>query len=308
MISQFLNKQGEAAIYIAKRFLALNTGDRIPNLSDMSAEAGFGAGTVQTAIKMLESEKAIRVQSRGHQGSTLEDIDRVRLWRLVDFPWISGAMPLPYTERLEGIATALYKQFENREMAFNLQYMRGGKARIKRLARGLFDFVVCSKNTAILGQKEYPDIEVLLDFGPGSYMVSSGVVFADPKETTIRDGMKIGVDVYSYDHLDLNKRLCSGKDVSFVQVKYSELFTKLATHEIDASLWNWDELQTKFGQWNIRKFNDDDRTRSADATTAVLVIRNSDTSLKLLLSEIIDRLDVLDIQDGVVKKKIIPSY
>ena len=40
MISQFLNKQGEAAIYIAKRFLALNTGDRIPNLSDMSAEAG----------------------------------------------------------------------------------------------------------------------------------------------------------------------------------------------------------------------------------------------------------------------------
>ena len=43
MISQFLNKQGEAAIYIAKRFLALNTGDRIPNLSDMSAEAGFGA-------------------------------------------------------------------------------------------------------------------------------------------------------------------------------------------------------------------------------------------------------------------------
>ena len=44
MISQFLNKQGEAAIYIAKRFLALNTGDRIPNLSDMSAEAGFGAG------------------------------------------------------------------------------------------------------------------------------------------------------------------------------------------------------------------------------------------------------------------------
>lgn len=304
----FLNKQGEVAVRIAAMLSELEVGERIPNISDLSGKLSVGAGTVQTALKMLETEGAIKLQTRGHQGTTLEYIDRILLYRLTEQPWIAGSMPLPYTTRLEGLATALYKQFESVEIPFNIQYMRGGKARLDRLASGAFNFAICSKRTAILAQQDYPNLEILVEFDSHSYMDEPAVVFSREEETEIRDGMKVGIDEYSYDHVYLNERVCQGKDVTFIRLKYSELYEKLNKGEIDASLWNLDELREKFIIKNVHRLGDTIVKEMEDAGTAVLVVRQDDIKLKLLMKDILDIDEIHQIQGKVLDKKILPAY
>lgn len=308
MLPQFLNKQGEVALQIVSCLSELEIGSRIPNISDLSSSLNVGAGTVQTALKMLETENLIKLQSRGHQGTTLEYIDRVLLWKLTEQPWISGSMPLPYTSRMEGFATALYKQFENVAIPFNIQYMRGGKARLQKLSMGAFNFAICSKTGFSLAQEDFPNLEILFEFGPESYIDQPAVVFSDENETEIRDGMKIGIDVHSYDHVFLNKYVCRGKEVQFVPLKYSELAVKLNSGEIDASLWNMDELREKFSAKNIHAINSDATEEIKGAGTAVLVVRKNDKRLKLLLPDILNIESILKIQDDVLNKKILPAY
>jgi len=304
----FLNKQGEVAVRIAAMLSELEVGERIPNISDLSGKLSVGAGTVQTALKMLETEGAIKLQTRGHQGTTLEYIDRILLYRLTEQPWIAGSMPLPYTTRLEGLATALYKQFESVAIPFNIQYMRGGKARLDRLASGAFNFAICSKRTAILAQQDYPNLEILVEFDPHSYMDEPAVVFAREEETKIRDGMKIGIDEYSYDHVYLNERVCQGKDVTFIRLKYSELYEKLNKGEIDASLWNLDELREKFILKNVHRLGDTIVKEMEDAGTAVLVVRQDDIKLKLLMTDILNIEEIQQVQRKVLDKEILPAY
>ncbi len=308
MLPQFLNKQGEVALRIVSCLSELEIGSRIPNISDLSSSLNVGAGTVQTALKMLETENLIKLQSRGHQGTTLEYMDRVLLWKLTEQPWISGSMPLPYTSRMEGLATALYKQFENVMIPFNIQYMRGGKARLQKLSMGAFNFAICSKTAFLLAQDDYPNLEILFEFGDESYIDQPAVVFSNEHETEIRDGMKIGIDVHSYDHVFLNKYVCEGKDVQFVPLKYSELSVKLLKGEIDASLWNMDELREKFSAENIHAIPSNKTEEIRGAGTAVLVVRRDDKRIKLLLPDILDISSVREIQDDVMEKKILPAY
>lgn len=309
MLPQFLNKQGEVALQIVSCLSELEIGSRIPNISDLSSSLNVGAGTVQTALKMLETENLIKLQSRGHQGTTLEYIDRVLLWKMTEQPWISGSMPLPYTTRLEGFATALYKQFEDVSIPFNIQYMRGGKARLQKLSMGACNFAICSKMCFTLATKEFKNLDVLFEFGAETYMDQAAVVFSDDKETEIRDGMKIGIDFHSYDHVFLNEYFTMGKKVYFVPVKYSELAEKLNRREIDASIWNMDELREKFIAKNIHTLKVTTEVEEIrNAGTAVLVVRSDDKRLKLMLPDILDINSVLKIQDDVINKKILPAY
>ena len=304
----FLNKQGEVAVRIAAMLSELEVGERIPNISDLSGKLSVGAGTVQTALKMLETEGAIKLQTRGHQGTTLEYIDRILLYRLTEQPWIAGSMPLPYTTRLEGLATAFYKQFESVAIPFNIQYMRGGKARLEKLASGAFNFAICSKRSAIMAQQDYPNLEILIEFDTHSYIDEPAVVFAHEEDREIHDGMKIGIDEYSYDHVYLNERVCQGKDVTFVPLKYSELSEKLNKGEIDASLWNLDELKEKFILKNVHKLGKTIVKEMEDACTAVLVVRNDDKKLQLLMKDILDIDEIHQIQGKVLEKEILPAY
>ena len=194
------------------------------------------------------------------------------------------------------------------EIPFNIQYMRGGKARLDKLASGAFNFAICSKRTAILAQQDYPNLEILIEFDAHSYIDEPAVVFAHEEDTEICDGMKIGIDEYSYDHVYLNERVCRGKEVTFVPLKYSELAEKLNKGEIDASLWNLDELKEKFILKNVHKLDESIIKEMEDACTSVLVVRNDDRKLQLLMTDILDIDEIHRIQNDVLDKNILPAY
>lgn len=308
--SKFLTKQGEAAIAVANLLIELEQGARLPNISDLCVSLGVGAGTVQAALKMLEDSGEITLQPRGHQGTVITGMNRVGLWKLAKNTWISGSMPLPYTNRFEGLATALYKQFDNATVPFNLSYVRGGRVRLKRLADGNVNFSICSKMTANLAKQDYPGLEVLYDFGVHTYIGKSGLVFADENDSRIRDGMKIAVDKYSYDHPHIVEVICKNYDVEFVPVKYSEIFNKVESGEVNATVWNWDELIEKYRNRKVYTIEQTPELQELihESENAVLVVAGSNIKDKMLLKDIIDFDDVKKIQKEVIEGKRIPSY
>lgn len=307
---KFLTKQGETAIAVANLLTELELGARLPNISDLCVQLGVGAGTVQAALKMLEDSGEIALQPRGHQGTVITGMNRVGLWKLAKNTWISGTMPLPYTKRFEGLATALHRQFDAATVPFNISFVRGGRVRIKRLVEGRVNFAICSKMTAELARMEFPELEILFDFGTHSYIGKSGLVFSDKKDSRIRDGMKIAVDRYSYDHSHIIEMICKDYSVELVDVKYSDIFSRMEAGEVDATVWNWDELIEKYRDRKVYTVEQTPKMQEfiRDSERAVLVVMGKNAGDIMLLGDIVDCDEVKAVQEEVIGGRRIPSY
>lgn len=305
MKQQLMSKNGVASMKLAKDFLSKNEGDKILTFSELSEILGVARGTVQNAVKFLQKNHAIELESRGHLGTFLKNKNMKVLLEIADVKFLGGVMPLPYSKQYEGLATGLIKAMENEyDIPVNLAYMRGAKRRIEMLVFGRYDFAVVSKYAALESIKEHSQIVIAKDFGPKSFLNHHVVVFSDSNKHEIEDGMRIGIDHDSIDQSSLTLKACENKDVKFVKVEYSQILKKIKSNEIDAAVWNEDEIKDYLMDVNYRELNTD----SDSDTAAVLVVNKERVELIQLIDELIDIRTVLSIQHLVKSDKMTPSY
>ncbi|WP_422443538.1 GntR family transcriptional regulator YhfZ [Thermoanaerobacterium sp. DL9XJH110] len=306
---QLLTKNGLAVLRLAREFISLKKGDRIETVGDFAQKLDLGRGTIQSAMRYLEEAGAIKLEAKGHLGTYIENIDYQKLWEIAGLRVITGIMPLPYSRRYEGLATGLYKAFEKANIPFNMAYMRGGYKRLEVLEQGKYDFAIMSKLAASINISSGKDMEIVLDLGKYSYVKGHKVLFANPEDTQIKDGMKVALDKSSIDHFILTCYECEGKDVEYVELSYNQILKSLLEKRIDAAVWNIDETEDRnlnlpyFDLKNpkVLKLNEDD-------TVAVLVVKKSNWGIGGVLKHIVDKEYVLDIQRQVLEGKILPSY
>ncbi|WAH36164.1 GntR family transcriptional regulator YhfZ [Alicyclobacillus dauci] len=300
------SKNGIAVTKIARELLTYKIGARIPRIQDFAQKCEVGRGTVQSAIQLLADAQAVRLESRGHLGTYLLELDFVKLWEFAGMSTLMGAMPLPYSRRNEGLATGLYAVFERRNIPFHLSYMRGGTNRIKALVGGRYDLVVMSKRAADLAAAEY-EVSILHSFGPITYVGAHALLVRNEDDKVIRKGMKVGIDVSSFDQKTLTYELCQDKDVEYVHLPYMQILDELANGTIDAAVWNSDEVEHRFGKAGpIYMYplhvNED------DATEAAIVVRKADYEIFANLIEQLDLQQINRIQDEVLAGSRVPRY
>ncbi len=308
---EFITKQGEVIMALTDILMELPEGYKLMSVSELCAKLKAGVGTVQSALRTLTDAGIIELSSHGHQGTYITAIDRVLLWKFGRQPMICGSMPLPYTLRFQGLATALYSVFEEHEIQFSIAYSRGGRVRVKRLLSGKTDFSICSKLTANEAMKENKNVRILVDFGPGSFVSDSRVVFAHPGYKRIEDGMRIGIDASSYDHPALNYAACANKDVTFVPLNYTEIFAKLSAKEIDATIWSKDEIDEKYPGFHWQPIEEGNTAlyRTAlDSENATLIALEENISNNILIQELVKPAHTAAIQQEVIDRKRTPSY
>jgi hypothetical protein len=305
---QFLSKQGEVTIQLAKILLKMKSGDRLPSNQKLSKGLNAGIGTIQAALRYFEENGHVKLTSHGHQGTVIDSINYIKLFKCNNVPWIFGAMPLPYSNILEGLATGLYNNFERQDLLLKMSYIRGSMVRISRLLDGNMDFAVCSDMAANIAMKKYPQLETIYKFGKNSYVGRSGIIFSDKNYKEIVDDMKIGIDEDSFDHVYLNQIIGKGHKVEFIKLKYTEIFTKLKNREIDATVWSFSKIETT-GLGNCIFIPNDESLVSAmtSAQEAVIVVRK-DNYVNNMICSIIDSEEIKQIQKKVIEREIIPSY
>jgi hypothetical protein len=281
------SKNGLAAKYIAKELLYVESGGRIPRVTDFCENLLLGRGTVQGAIKLLEGLGAIELESRGHLGTYLMRKDDSVLLDIADIGPLIGAMPLPYSKKYEGLATGIVDAFEKNNKRVSLAYMRGASNRIEAVKTRRYDFAIVSRMAAEEGLKVHKGLEIIKTLGSETYVTGHKIFFADKTKIKIEPRMRIGIDKSSPDQSKCTLYECKGLDVELVELNYMQLFQMLKEKQIDAAVWNMDELRS------VETFNSADfqsaqaRELTKMTSEAVIVIDSART-------EVSDQIDVLD--------------
>lgn len=305
MIEELLTRNGIAVIQIAKKLMGFSPGDRIPKISEFAEKLNMGRGTVQIALKRLEESGAIKLESRGHQGTFLIETDLTKMWQVVAFQTLAGAMPLPYSKRYEGLASGLYQAFEKIGLPFNLAYMRGAESRINSLLNKRYDFVLISQYAAQKAINEGKKIEVALNFGKESYLSAHTLLFANKELNEIRDGLRIGIDPDSIDQCDLTYKVCEGKRVEYIKLPYMQFLSNLQSGNIDACVFNGDELRERYIDIKMVPIP---QSAQIGNDEAVIVVRKEDIDMFRNLFTLIDVPQILHIQKQVMDGTMYPRY
>lgn len=238
MKTQMLSRQGEATMALARRLLGFRLGDRLPTFHSMAQEFGVSNGTLQSAMGVLSESGAVSVESRGRLGSFITGIDHSQLWDFSGNAFVSIAMPMPYSLRYEGLATGLQAAFLEHRIPFTLQFVRGGRHRLRLLSEGRVDYTVVSGYTASVAE----GVEIARDFGPKTYVGGHGIVIRQGLSHEA-SGLRLGVDNSSIDQIQMTKFAFGDLDRhELVKVSYQQLGRAFSSGRIDATVWNLDEV------------------------------------------------------------------
>jgi hypothetical protein len=302
--TKLMHKNGIAVMKLSREILTLQVGDRLSTIAEYSDNFETARGTVQQAIKFLEQNNAIRLEPRGHLGTFITFVDYKVLWEFAGFGTIVGGMPLPYSKKYEGFATGLYKAAMDSDIPFSLAYMRGASERLKALKGDRYDFAVVSKLAANHAIKEKMDLEIAIEYGNYTYVNNHVIIFGDANKSYIEAGMKIGIDRSSIDHFVLTLKQCEGLNVEFINLAYNQIIAKVLSKEIDAAIWNIDDILEKkldVKYTSIKSSNEED-------TEAVIVVNRCNYGIKNVLQHYINMEEVLDCQSKVINGLMIPNY
>ena len=299
------SKNGLSTRELAKMCIPIQEGERIPTVTAIHEKTDVARGTIQNAIKLLQSSGAITLEARGHLGSFLIKKDMQILLQMAGVNAIVGVMPLPYSKRYEGFATGILTAMKNKyQVPAAMAYMRGAQKRIEMLLSGRYDFAIISQYAARELMNSGVEISAIKFFGKYSYVSKHIIAFRDSDAKEIVDGMRVGIDYQSVDHVKLTARMCGGKHVQYIPMGYHQILEKLEADVIDAAIWNEDEITDKHINMNYQPVPEEDEID----TEAVLVVSAKKPEMSKLLNEIIDVETVKDIQKRVLDGKMTPSY
>lgn len=307
MSKSFYQKTGVAIENIANELYQLQVGDRIANVSEFQERLTVSRGTVQNALNFLKEEGAIETESKGHMGTFIKKIDYKVLQNYITSSQLSATMPLPYSRLYEGFATGLYLAFRDKDIKLNVAYIRGSEERIRAVEQGMFDFAVVSRFAAEHEIKQNRAIKMILSFGEFSYLSRHILVFRPDIEPVMKDGLRIGIDRDSLDHVLLTEETTAGFNVEKIELPSNQLIYALRESQADAGVWNYDEIEDKrYEDVQISEIPLQDHHRAM--TEAVIICQKDSTLIPSTLKRTIDVQQIREIQRQVKEGKMTPRY
>ena len=298
------NKNSSTVISLSKLFLSMDEGEKIPTFEELSKDMMVARGTIKNSMNLLIEDKVIELLPRGRKGTFLIKKDIQKLIQYANIHNLLGAMSLPYSKVYEGLATGLKMSLKNKyHVPVNMTYMRDATNRIEEMLEGRYDFVIISKLSAEIAIKRDKPITIVKDFGPKTYLSSHVIVFSKGEYTKIEDGMIVGLAKGANSQNLWTKRTCGNRNVTYVEADYNKILELVKNKEIDATVWNRDEINDALFQLTTVPIYSDE-----ESTNAVLAVDENRQELIKLIDEIVDVKTVTDIQKQVIDGNILPKY
>ena len=291
---------------LALDLLSKNVGDRIQPISQYQEDFAVSRGTIQNAIRYLEEAGAVNLTHHGHQGTYIAGLDYGKLQENCLRKGLMGIMPLPYSATYEGFATAIYEQLK--DLRFNMAYARGAAGRIDLVVSGAYQFAVSSQYAAEYAIDSGKEIEVVLNFGTGSFLSQHVLLLRDVTMDGIVDGMRVAYDSDSLDQSKITQNLVKGKKVELVGIRTQQTIAALRAGIIDAGVWNYDDILENHHLEELKVVFLDASEYNKLFSTAVLLVRKDGGYLKEVLKQYIDVKQPIEILEDVRNGRRTPSY
>lgn len=291
---------------LALDLLSKNVGDRIQPISQYQEDFAVSRGTIQNAIRYLEKAGAVNLTHHGHQGTYIAGLDYGKLQENCLRKGLMGIMPLPYSATYEGFATAIYEQLK--DLRFNMAYARGAAGRIDLVVSGAYQFAVSSQYAAEYAIDSGKEIEVVLNFGTGSFLSQHVLLLRDVTMDGIVDGMRVAYDSDSLDQSKITQNLVKGKQVELVGIRTQQTIAALRAGIIDAGVWNYDDILENHHLEELKVVFLDASEYNKLFSTAVLLVRKDGGYLKEVLKKYINVKQTMEILEDVRNGRRTPSY
>ena len=301
--------QLRATVAVARVLLQHAPGERIPNVAQLRAGIGVGAGTVQKALQELQLRGTVTLDSKQRQGTFVVERRLGELWKAAALPAFSVLLPLPNSWEFQGLATGLRVTLDAVGMPSTFLFGHGSEQRAEALRTGLVQLAVMSNFAA--DELCQPDsglaVEVSLEAG-SYYAADSVIVLARVPRDRIGPSPRIGIDPQSPDHIALTRR--EFPDSQYVDISYSHIPSALTRGIVDAAVWHRSAIGLSVADQDLVSWTPvasigTDTDHKLD--TAALVINRSDHFTKSVLASCsIDR--VTAIQATVVAGETLPAY
>lgn len=300
-----ISQSGECIVLLSRYLLSLNVGDRILPKGEIAKKYHLGVGTVQNAFASLERANAVHIDSRGHLGSFIIEMDKNVLWEYSMYGYVRGTMPLPYHSMLTGLATGINKVFNNSMgIMLRMSYIRGSQVRIQNMCEGLDDFTVCSLYAAKKEIKKEKNIYIFKKFSLNTYIGQSVILLR--KGVSLKDGITVGIDQSSVDQANLTKEFFKDKNVHYETVQYNNFHYLLKKKKIDACIWSSEDIRDFDGE--VLPLPDRMQSTIDDVGRAVIVVSKSSNEKMQCVKELFDVPLIEKIQRDVIDQKVIPNY
>ena len=300
------HKIGVTIEKLALDLLSKNVGDRIQPISQYQEDFAVSRGTIQNAIRYLEEAGAVNLTHHGHQGTYIAGLDYGKLQENCLRKGLMGIMPLPYSATYEGFATAIYEQLK--DLRFNMAYARGAAGRIDLVVSGAYQFAVSSQYAAEYAIDSGKEIEVVLNFGTGSFLSQHVLLLRDVTMDGIVDGMRVAYDSDSLDQSKITQNLVKGKKVELVGIRTQQTIAALRAGIIDAGVWNYDDILENHHLEELKVVFLDASEYNKLFSTAVLLVRKDGGYLKEVLKKYINVKQTMEILEDVRNGRRTPSY
>lgn len=299
------NKLRAAVPQVVRALCGVDPGERIPTVSELVETCGASRGSVQNALAHLKEVGAVELEPHGKRGTFLESVDYLALAREAGIDHLVGVMPLPYTRRYEGIATGLFTLFYSRsDLRTYITFLRGSEGRVRSLDEGFANYCVLSRLAFDTLSSAGEPLKSVLDLGEESY-VGRHVIVRREGDRNGWDGARIGVDSTSVDQRLLTERYFSGDRVEFVPTQYSNIVEMVRTFQIDAAIWNVDDIRSDDGLI-VEELGP--AAVSGDDSRAIVAVRSGDDLCARLLAQLVDVDELKRIQHAVMTGELLPRY
>lgn len=304
-VNGMFQKNGLIVMYLARKLLDCQPGDKMEKIVDIAAAMNVGRGTVQTAIKNLENSGAISLETRGHLGTFITAIDYPALLHVSGMSHLVGVMPLPYSKRYEGLATGIYNVLNQVSGSpVSLAFMPGAERRIDSLLERRYNFAVVSRESADHYVSQQENLEILFVCSKHTF-VKEHAFISRSDFAGIQAGMRVGIDYSSFDQISLTTQLVQNNNIELIPMKYSSIIDNIKTGKIDGAVWSLEDriiIDTEL------KYEEISSTTDAKNTKAAILIRDDDEGTRNFLKRFFEKQKVEEIQQLVLDDKMLPNY
>jgi hypothetical protein len=296
---------------MARDFMRLEGGQRLPTVRDLAGRYGASLGSVQAAIARLEGSGAIRVVRRARMNAYLADVSLAGLWSMAEGAPLILALPLPSNLRGQGLATGIKSALEEHGLDTFLTFVRGSRNRLRALREGRCHIVVMSGLAATISQE--PGLQIMLL--PERTFAEERRVFLHRPETGreaigVRRPLRVVIDSESADLQHIAELEFAGQDVEFVRAVYMQSIALIESGNADAAVWDLDETTRRLPPHVVsRALSERVRAIVGDADTrAAIVTRASDQPANLVVERCLQPARIVEVQEGVLAGRVVPGY
>ena len=307
LATALLSKQGLVVAKLASELLHSIAGERIGRIEAYAERFDVSVGTVQMALGYLQSTEAADFDVRGRLGSFVRQLDYPLLWLLALNRPISGALPLPYSRHFEGLATGIRLQFEQQALDLDLRFMRGSAQRLQALASWTSDWALVSRFAAETAEAHGFEVEIVLLLGPESYL-GQHMLLLRPGATDLADGMRVGVDMQSSDHVYSVRAAIRGHSVELVEIDYSQGLEQLVAGAIDATVWSQENIPAGLPIVRVYPSNLQTDPTLARLSEGAIVVGRGNRAMLNILHATLDLAQLRAIEQEVVGLVRRPAY